>query len=39
MRSSSERRSADGMATLWEDGVAKVMSGLTSLEELARVTV
>jgi type IV pilus assembly protein PilB len=28
---------ADGMGTLWDDGVAKVMAGLTSLEELARV--
>jgi type IV pilus assembly protein PilB len=27
-----------GMKTLWVDGVDKVMSGLTSLEELARVT-
>jgi type IV pilus assembly protein PilB len=27
-----------GMKTLWGDGVEKVMSGLTSLEELARVT-
>jgi type IV pilus assembly protein PilB len=28
-----------GMKTLWEDGLAKVVSGLTSLEELARVLV
>jgi type IV pilus assembly protein PilB len=28
-----------GMKTLWDDGLAKVASGLTSLEELARVTV
>jgi type IV pilus assembly protein PilB len=28
-----------GMRTLWDDGLAKVASGLTSLEELARVTV
>jgi type IV pilus assembly protein PilB len=28
-----------GMRTLWDDGLAKVGSGLTSLEELARVTV
>jgi type IV pilus assembly protein PilB len=29
----------EGMRTLWDDGLAKVASGLTSLEELARVTV
>ena len=29
----------EGMRTLWDDGVAKIASGLTSLEELARVTV
>jgi type IV pilus assembly protein PilB len=28
-----------GMRTLWDDGMAKVASGLTSIEELARVTV
>jgi type IV pilus assembly protein PilB len=28
-----------GLRTLWDDGVAKVSQGLTSLEELARVTV
>jgi type II secretory ATPase GspE/PulE/Tfp pilus assembly ATPase PilB-like protein len=28
-----------GMKTLWEDGLSKVVSGLTSLEELARVLV
>jgi type IV pilus assembly protein PilB len=28
-----------GMKTLWDDGLAKVASGLTSLEELARVLV
>jgi type IV pilus assembly protein PilB len=28
----------DGMATLWADGIEKVAAGLTSLEELARVT-
>jgi len=28
-----------GMRTLWDDGMAKVASGLTSVEELARVTV
>jgi type IV pilus assembly protein PilB len=27
----------EGMRTLWDDGVAKVSQGLTSLEELARV--
>jgi type IV pilus assembly protein PilB len=30
---------AEGMRTLWDDGMNKVMSGLTSIEELARVTV
>src|SRR5919202_4783597 len=29
----------EGMRTLWDDGLAKVASGLTSLEELARVSV
>jgi type IV pilus assembly protein PilB len=28
-----------GMRTLWDDGLAKVSAGLTSVEELARVTV
>jgi type IV pilus assembly protein PilB len=28
-----------GMRTLWDDGLAKVAAGLTSLEELARITV
>ncbi len=28
---------ANGMRTLWDDGIAKVSAGLTSLEELARV--
>jgi type IV pilus assembly protein PilB len=28
-----------GMKTLWEDGLAKVLGGLTSLEELGRVLV
>ena len=28
-----------GMRTLWDDGMAKVSAGLTSIEELARVTV
>ncbi len=27
-----------GMMTLWDDGLAKIAAGLTSLEELARVT-
>jgi type II secretory ATPase GspE/PulE/Tfp pilus assembly ATPase PilB-like protein len=27
----------EGMASLWDDGLAKVASGLTSLEELSRV--
>jgi type II secretory ATPase GspE/PulE/Tfp pilus assembly ATPase PilB-like protein len=27
------------MRTLWDDGLSKVAAGLTSLEELARVTV
>ncbi len=30
---------SSGMKTLWDDGLAKVVSGLTSLEELARVLV
>jgi type IV pilus assembly protein PilB len=30
---------AHGMRTLWDDGIAKVAAGLTSIEELARVTV
>jgi type IV pilus assembly protein PilB len=30
---------AAGMRTLWDDGMAKVAAGLTSIEELARVTV
>jgi type II secretory ATPase GspE/PulE/Tfp pilus assembly ATPase PilB-like protein len=28
-----------GMGALWDDGLAKVRAGLTSIEELARVTV
>ena len=28
---------AEGMRSLWDDGIAKVAAGLTSLEELARV--
>jgi type II secretory ATPase GspE/PulE/Tfp pilus assembly ATPase PilB-like protein len=27
------------MRTLWDDGLSKVASGLTSVEELARITV
>jgi type II secretory ATPase GspE/PulE/Tfp pilus assembly ATPase PilB-like protein len=27
------------MRTLWDDGIAKVATGLTSVEELARVSV
>ena len=30
---------AEGMRTLWDDGIAKVAAGLTSVEELARVSV
>jgi type IV pilus assembly protein PilB len=30
---------AGGMKTMWDDGLAKVAAGLTSIEELARVTV
>jgi type IV pilus assembly protein PilB len=30
---------AEGMRSLWDDGVAKVVAGLTSVEELARVCV
>jgi type IV pilus assembly protein PilB len=30
---------SSGMKSLWDDGMAKVASGLTSIEELARVTV
>jgi type IV pilus assembly protein PilB len=29
----------EGMRTLWDDGMSKVAAGLTSIEELARVTV
>jgi type IV pilus assembly protein PilB len=29
----------DGMRTLWDDGLAKVAAGLTSIEELARVSI
>jgi type IV pilus assembly protein PilB len=30
---------AEGMRTLWDDGITKVAAGLTSVEELARVSV
>jgi type IV pilus assembly protein PilB len=30
---------ASGMRTLWDDGLAKVAAGLSSVEELARITV
>jgi len=30
---------AEGMRTLWDDGLAKVAAGLTSIEELARVSI
>ena len=29
----------EGMHTLWDDGLAKIAAGMTSIEELARVTV
>jgi len=29
----------EGMKTLWDDGLAKVAAGLTSIEELARVSI
>ena len=29
----------EGMRTMWDDGLSKVATGLTSLEELARVTI
>jgi type IV pilus assembly protein PilB len=29
----------EGMRTLWDDGLSKVAAGVTSLEELARITV
>jgi type IV pilus assembly protein PilB len=39
-REEIERAAMDtGMKTLWDDGLAKVAAGLTSIEELARVTV
>jgi type IV pilus assembly protein PilB len=33
----SEAARAEGMRTMWEDGITKVAAGLTSTEELARV--
>ena len=44
VRKASSRRGraggdGNGMRTLWDDGIAKVQAGLTSIEELARVTV
>ena len=30
---------SEGMRTLWDDGLAKVASGLTSIEELTRVSI
>jgi type IV pilus assembly protein PilB len=39
-REDIERAALDsGMGTMWDDGLAKVAAGLTSIEELARVTV
>ncbi len=39
-REEIERAALDsGMKTLWDDGLAKVAAGLTSIEELARVTI
>src|SRR5690348_16330262 len=39
-REEIERAALDsGMRTLWDDGLAKVAAGLTSVEELARITV
>jgi type IV pilus assembly protein PilB len=38
-RQDIERAAMDaGMMTLWDDGLAKISAGLTTLEELARVT-
>jgi len=30
---------SEGMRTLWDDGLEKVAAGLTSIEELTRVSV
>jgi type II secretory ATPase GspE/PulE/Tfp pilus assembly ATPase PilB-like protein len=39
-REQIERAAVDeGMRTLWDDGLAKVSAGLTSIEELARVSI
>jgi type IV pilus assembly protein PilB len=39
-REEIEREALEGgMKTMWDDGLAKVAAGLTSIEELARVTV
>jgi type II secretory ATPase GspE/PulE/Tfp pilus assembly ATPase PilB-like protein len=39
-REEIERAALDtGMRTIWDDGLAKVAAGLTSVEELARVSV
>ena len=37
-RGARARGDDGGMSTLWADGIEKVVAGLTSLEELARVT-
>jgi type IV pilus assembly protein PilB len=34
-----EAAARNGMRTLWDDGVEKILAGLTSVEELARVVV
>ena len=36
-RDRATRRVAEGMRTMWEDGLDKVAAGITSVEELARV--
>ena len=39
-REEIERAAFDGgTRTLWDDGIAKVAAGLTSIEELARVVL
>ena len=38
-RGDRARRDGGGMRSLWDDGIAKVAAGLTSIEELARVLV
>jgi len=37
-RTELEQALVEGMRTLWDDGLAKVDAGLTSVEEIARVT-